>query len=195
MINATIIVPKEYLGAILKLCQEKRGQQKDLTFLTEDRVILQYLLPLTEVATDFYDQLKSLTSGYASFDYEQAGYQPSKLVKMDILLNGKSVDALSVIVHEDNAYYIGKELVSRLKKAIKKQLFEVVIQAAIGSKIIARESLSALRKQVIAKCYGGDITRKKKLLEKQKEGKKKMKQVGNVEVPHDAFLTILKKID
>ncbi|MGE0207207.1 MAG: translation elongation factor 4 [Candidatus Babeliales bacterium] len=195
MINATIILPKEYLGAILKLCQEKRGQQKDMRFLTEDRVILNYLLPLTEVATDFYDQLKSISSGYASFDYEESGYQPSDLVKMDILLNGKPIDALSLIVHRDKAYYIGRELVERLKNVIKKQLFEVVIQAAIGSKIIARETISAYRKQVIAKCYGGDITRKRKLLEKQKEGKKKMKQLGSVEVPHDAFLAILKKTE
>lgn len=195
VIKATIIFPKEYLGAVLKLCNEKRGKQKDMTFLTEDRVILTYLLPLNEIATDFYDQLKSLTSGYASFDYEEAGYQPADLVKMDILLNGKTVDALSLIVHRDNAYYIGRSLVERLKNVIKKQLFEVVIQAAIGSKIIARESISPLRKQVTAKCYGGDITRKKKLLEKQKEGKKKMKQLGSVEVPHEAFLAILKKTE
>jgi elongation factor 4 len=195
MINATILMPKEYLGAVLKLCQEKRGEQKDMSFLTEERVILQYLLPLTEVATDFYDQLKSITSGYASFDYEQAGYQPSNLVKMDILLNGKAVDALSMIVHEDNAYHLGRELVERLKKVIKRQLFEVVIQAAIGSKIIARESISPMKKNVTAKCYGGDITRKRKLWDKQKEGKKKMKQLGSVEVPHDAFLAILKKTE
>lgn len=195
IINATIIVPKKYLGGILKLCQEKRGEQKDLTFLTEDRVILYYRLPLNEVATDFYDQLKSISSGYASFDYEEAGYEPADLVKMDLLLNGTPVDALSTIVHRDNAYYIGRELVGRLKKAIKRQLFEVVIQAAIGSKIIARESISPMRKQVIAKCYGGDITRKRKLLEKQKEGKKKMKQLGSVEVPHEAFLAILKKTE
>jgi elongation factor 4 len=195
MIKATVIAPKEYLGSLLQLCQEKRGQQKEMTFLTEDRVILHYLLPLTEVATDFYDQLKSLSSGYASFDYDEAGYQPSDLVKMDILLNGKAVDALSIIVHRDNAYRIGRELVDRLKKVIKRQLFEVVIQAAIGSKILARESISPLRKQVTAKCYGGDITRKRKLLEKQKEGKKKMKQLGSVEVPHEAFLAILKKTD
>ena len=195
MINATIIVPKEYLGLLLQLCQEKRGTQKDLTFLTEDRVILSYTLPLNEVATDFYDQLKSLSSGYASFDYEEAGYQPADLVKMDILLNGKPVDALSTIVHRDNAYGLGKQLVERLKKVINRQLFEVVIQAAIGAKIIARASISPARKQVTAKCYGGDITRKRKLLEKQKEGKKKMKQLGSVEVPHEAFLTILKKTD
>jgi elongation factor 4 len=195
VINATIIVPKEYLGGIIKLCQDKRGLQKELSYLSEDRVIMHYSLPLNEVATDFYDQLKSISSGYASFDYEEAGFQPSDLVKMDILLNGKPVDALSTIVHSDKAYQDGKDLVARLKEVIKRQLFDVAIQAAIGSKIIARESVSALRKNVTAKCYGGDITRKRKLLEKQKEGKKKMKQVGSVEVPHEAFLAILKKSD
>jgi elongation factor 4 len=195
IINATIIMPKEYLGVILTLCQEKRGHQKELTFLTQDRVILSYVLPLNEIATDFYDQLKSLSSGYASFDYEESGYRQADLVKMDILLNGKAVDALSVIVHKDSSYYLGRQMVERLKTAISRQLFEVVIQAAIGAKILARESISPLRKNVIAKCYGGDITRKRKLLEKQKEGKKKMKQVGSVEVPHEAFLAILKKID
>ena len=193
IINATIIVPKKYLGNVITLCEEKRGIQKDMNFLDDERVILKYKLPLNEVATDFYDQLKSLSSGYASFDYEEAGYEPAKLVKMDILLNGKPVDALSCIVHEDKAYYLGRELAERLRKAIPRQLFEVAIQAAIGAKIIARESVSALRKDVTAKCYGGDISRKRKLLEKQKEGKKRMKQVGNVEVPQEAFLTILKK--
>ena len=193
MINATIIVPKQYLGNILKLCEEKRGVQKDMSYLDEGRVILKYTLPLNEVATDFYDQLKSYSSGYASFDYEEAGYEPSDLVKMDVLLNSKPVDALSVIVHKDKAYYIGRDLAQRLKKAIPRQLYEVVIQAAIGAKIIARERVAPLRKDVTAKCYGGDITRKRKLLEKQKEGKKKMKQVGNIEVPQEAFLSILKK--
>ena len=193
IIDATILMPKEYLGAIMKLCQEKRGIQKALEYLNEKRIILKYRLPLNEVATDFYDQLKSLTSGYASLDYEEAGFQEGDLVKMDILLNGKPVDALSVIVHRENAYNVGRELAERLRKVIPRQLFEIVIQAAIGAKIIARESISALRKNVTAKCYGGDITRKRKLLEKQKEGKKKMKQVGNVEVPHEAFLSILKK--
>lgn len=193
IIDATIILPKEYLGHIMELCQQKRGAQKEFSFLNEDRVILKYTLPLNEVATDFYDQLKSLSSGYASLDYEEAGYQESKLVKMDILLNSKPVDALSTIVHVDSAYQVGRELAEKLKRVIPRQLFEVTIQAAIGAKIIARESISALRKNVTAKCYGGDITRKRKLLEKQKEGKKKMKQVGNVEVPQEAFLTILKK--
>lgn len=193
VIHATIILPKKYLGDIIKLCQDKRGVQKELRFLSEDRIILEYLLPLNEVATDFYDELKSLSAGYASLDYEDSGYQPADLVKMDILLNSKPVDALSVIVHQDNAYRIGRELASKLRSLIPRQLFEIIIQAAIGAKIIARETVSALRKNVIAKCYGGDITRKRKLLEKQKEGKKKMKQVGNVEIPQEAFLSILKK--
>ncbi len=193
VIDATIIVPKQYLGNMLKLCEEKRGVQQDLNYLDEQRVILKYRLPLNEVATDFYDQLKSLSSGYASFDYEESGYEPAKLVKMDILLNGKPVDALSIIVHKDKAYYIGRELTGRLKKVIHRQLFEVIIQAAIGAKIIARDRIAPLRKDVTAKCYGGDITRKRKLLEKQKAGKKKMKQIGNVEVPQEAFLAILKR--
>ena len=193
VILATIIVPKPYLGNIMTLCEEKRGTQVDMKFIDEDRIILKYKLPLNEVATDFYDQLKSLSSGYASFDYEEAGYQPEKLVKMDIMLNGKPVDALALIVHDDKAYYIGRELCIKLKAVIHRQLFEVAIQAAIGAKIIARETVSAMRKDVTAKCYGGDITRKRKLLEKQKEGKKKMKSIGSVEVPQEAFLTILKR--
>jgi elongation factor 4 len=193
IINATIITPTQYLGSLISLCEEKRGMQSGLDYVDEQRVILKYRLPLNEVATDFYDQLKSLSSGYASFDYEEAGYEPAKLVKMDILLNGKAVDALSTIVHVDKSYYMGRELAERLKAAIPRQLFEVVIQAAIGAKVIARERVAPLRKDVTAKCYGGDITRKRKLLEKQKEGKKKMKQVGNVEVPQEAFLSILKK--
>lgn len=193
VIEATIMLPAEYLGNVLKLCHEKRGKQISMEYLSEKRIILKYKLPLNEIAIDFYDQLKSLTSGYASLDYEDSGYQEADLVKMDILLNGKPVDALSTIVHKDNAYYIGRDLTQRLRNVIPRQLFEVAIQAAIGSKIIARESISPLRKNVIAKCYGGDITRKRKLLEKQKEGKKRMKQVGNVEIPQEAFLTILKK--
>lgn len=193
VIKATIITPKKYLGALIKLCEDKRGRQLDLSYMDEERVILIYRLPLNEVATDFYDQLKSLSSGYASFDYDEAGYEQADLVKMDILLNKRPVDALSCIVHEDKAYYIGRDLVEQLRKAIPRQLFEIAIQAAIGAKIIARASVSALRKDVTAKCYGGDISRKRKLLEKQKEGKKRMKQVGEVEVPQEAFLSILKR--
>lgn len=193
VINATIIVPKQYLGNVFTLCQEKRGTQTNMSYLDEDRVIINYKLPLNEVATDFYDKLKSMTSGYASFDYEEDGYEPSDLVKMDILLNGQPVDALSCIVHREKAQYIGRELAEKLKSVIPRQLFEVVIQAAIGAKILARSRVAPLRKNVTAKCYGGDISRKRKLLEKQKEGKKKMKQVGNVEVPQEAFLAILKR--
>lgn len=193
IIRGTIIVPKEYLGNMIKLCEEKRGIQTGMTYFDEDRIILKYKLPLNEVATDFYDQLKSLSSGYASFDYEEAGYEASDLVKMDILLNKKAVDALSVIVHKDKAYHLGRDLAEKLRKVIPRQLYEVAIQAAVGAKIIARESVAALRKDVTAKCYGGDISRKRKLLEKQKEGKKRMKQVGSVEVPQEAFLAILKK--
>lgn len=192
IIDATIITPKEYLGSILKLAQDRRGEQKDLKYLDENRIILKYKMPLNEIIIDFYDKLKSLSAGYASFDYEGSGFIESDLVKMNILLNGKPVDALSVIVHEDKAYYLGRNIAQKLRQVIPRQMFEVIIQAAIGAKIIARESVSALRKNVIAKCYGGDITRKRKLLEKQKEGKKKMKQVGNVELPQEAFLTILK---
>ena len=193
MINSTIITPSKYLGNIISLCEEKRGVQQELSYLDEERIVLKYRLPLNEVATDFYDQLKSFSSGYASFDYELSTYEPSNLVKMDILLNSKPVDALSTIVHEDSAYYIGRELAERLKKEIPRQLFEVSIQAAIGSRILAKERVAPLRKNVTAKCYGGDITRKRKLLEKQKEGKKRMKQIGSVEVPQEAFLSILKK--
>lgn len=193
VLSATIIVPKQYLGNILKLCQEARGIQKDMSYLDEDRVVLTYQLPLNEVATDFYDQLKSVSSGYASFDYEPTGHEPSDLVKMDILLNGNPVDALSLIVHRSKATTMGRELAEKLRKIIPRQLFEVVIQAAIGVKILARERVAPLRKNVTAKCYGGDITRKRKLLEKQKEGKKRMKQVGSVSVPQEAFLAILKR--
>jgi len=192
MLSGTIIVPKQYLGNVLSLCQEKRGIQKDMSYLNEDRVILTYLLPLNEVATNFYDTLKSISSGYASFDYEQSGYEPSDLIKMDLLLNGDPVDALAVIVHRSKAERMGRVFAEKLSKVIPRQLFEVIIQAAIGSKILARERVAALRKNVTAKCYGGDITRKRKLLEKQKEGKKRMKQVGSVSVPQEAFLTILK---
>jgi len=192
MINATIITPKEYLGNLLKLCQDRRGIQTEMTYLDENRLVLKYKMPLNEIITDFYDKLKSVSAGYASFDYEITGYEPSDLVKMNILLNGKAVDALSIIVHEDKAFYVGRQLTQKLKEVIHRQMFEIAIQAAIGAKVIARETVSALRKNVTAKCYGGDITRKRKLLEKQKEGKKKMKQVGNVELPQEAFLTVLK---
>ncbi len=193
MLSATIIVPKQYLGSVLSLCQEKRGIQKNMEYLDEDRVVVSYFLPLNEVATDFYDTLKSISSGYASFDYETSGYEVSDLVKMDILLNGEPVDALALMVHRSKAERIGRDLCEKLAKVIPRQLFEVIIQAAIGAKILARERVAALRKNVTAKCYGGDITRKRKLLEKQKEGKKRMKQVGSVSVPQEAFLTILKR--
>ncbi len=192
IVNAEIYSPPDYLGAIMDLCQDKRGAFKDMTYLDERRVKLEYRLPLNEIVYDFFDELKSRTKGYASFDYEIAGYEKSKLVKLDILLNGDVCDALSTIVHEDRAYSRGRTLCENLKDAIPRQLFEIPVQAAIGGKIIARETVKAVRKDVLAKCYGGDITRKKKLLEKQKEGKKRMRQVGSVEVPSEVFMEILK---
>ena len=191
-VRATIFLPSQYVGPILELCQAKRGTQVDLGYLGPERMKIVYDFPLNEILWDFFDRLKSASRGYASLDYEPIGYKVAKLVKLDILLNGEPVDALSMIVHRDNAYPRGRQVVEKLRSVIPRQLYEVVIQAAIGGKIIARESISAMRKNVTAKCYGGDISRKRKLIEKQKEGKKRMKQVGRVEVPQEAFMTVLK---
>jgi GTP-binding protein LepA len=192
VITAMILTPVEHVGGILQLCQDKRGVQKSLEYLASDRVLITYELPFNEVVLDFYDKLKTISRGYASLDYHVTGYWPSPLVKLDILVNGDPVDALSVIVHRDMAYERGRALASKMRELIPRQMFEVAIQAAIGGRIIARESVKALRKNVLAKCYGGDITRKRKLLEKQKEGKKRMKRVGKVEIPQEAFLAVLK---
>ncbi len=192
IVKADIFTPPDYMGPIMDLCKEKRGVFKNMTYLDERRVKLEYTLPLNEIVYDFFDSLKSRTKGYASFDYELAGYQRSKLVRLDILLNGDICDALSIIVFEDRAYERGRTLCENLKEAIPRQLFEIPVQAAVGGKIIARETVKAVRKDVLAKCYGGDITRKRKLLEKQKEGKKRMRQVGSVEVPSEVFMEILK---
>ncbi len=192
MVKANILSPSEYVGNIMELCQDRRGVFKDMKYLDDTRVELHYELPLNEIVYDFFDVLKSRTKGYASFDYEMMGYVPSKLVKLDILLNGDIVDALSFIIHTEKAYGRARKIAEKLKENIPRQLFEVPIQAAIGGKIIARETVKAMRKDVLAKCYGGDITRKKKLLEKQKEGKKRMRQLGTVEVPQEAFMSVLK---
>jgi GTP-binding protein LepA len=191
-VTISIHVPNEYVGRMITLCEDRRGVQKEIKYITQDRVQVIYDLPLSEMVFDFYDKLKGLTKGYASMDYEFCGYRQSNLVKVDVLLNGDKVDALSLICHRDNSFYKGRDLVSKLQKIIDRQQFDIAIQAAVGAKILARESVKALRKNVLAKCYGGDISRKRKLLEKQKEGKKRMKMVGSVEVPQEAFLAVLK---
>ncbi len=191
MIEASILTPKEYIGPIMELCQERRGTHKGMHYLSAERVQLHYDLPLAEIVIDFFDALKSRTRGYASLDYELKGMQASNMVKLDLLLGGEQVDALSMVVHRDKAYEVGRSLTEKLKAKIPRQQYDVPIQAAIGAAIVARETVKAYRKDVIAGCYGGDISRKRKLLEKQKEGKKRMKKVGRIEVPQEAFLAVL----
>ena len=195
MVKAEIMVTTEFIGSIMQLCEERRGQYQGMEYMEQTRAVLHYHLPLNEIIYDFFDALKSRSRGYASFDYELLGYERSSLVKLDILVNKEEVDALSFIVFEGSAYERGRKMCEKLKEEIPRQLFEIPIQAAIGSKIIARETVKALRKDVLAKCYGGDISRKKKLLEKQKEGKKRMRQVGSVEIPQKAFMSVLKLDD
>jgi GTP-binding protein LepA len=192
IIEATVITREESIGEILKLLEEKRGEQRKFDYIGTGRVLLVYSLPLNEIVLDFYDRLKTVSRGYASLDYHLAGYRVSPMVKLDVLVAGDPVDALSIIIHKEHAYERGKSLISRLRKLIPRQMFEVALQAAIGNRIISRENIAAMRKNVLAKCYGGDISRKRKLLEKQKEGKKRMKRVGRVEIPQEAFLAVLK---
>jgi GTP-binding protein LepA len=194
-IKASIITKSDYVGQVMSLCLEKRGEITNQTYLTTERVELSFDMPLSEIVFDFYDRLKTVSKGYASFDYHPIGLRTSKLVRVDILLNGQPVDALSALLHADNAYGIGKKICEKLRKLIPRQQFDIPIQAAIGAKIISRETIKALRKDVTAKCYGGDITRKRKLLEKQKKGKKRMRQVGNVQIPQEAFMAVLKLND
>lgn len=195
IVKGDIIVPKDFVGAVMELCQERRGTMHNMEYIDDRRVMLHYDLPLNEVIYDFFDALKSRTRGYGSLDYEMKGYVPSKLVKLDILINKEQVDALSFIIHETKAFVRGKAMCEKLKNEIPRHQFAVPIQAAVGNKVIARETISALRKDVLAKCYGGDISRKRKLLEKQKEGKKRMRQIGSVEVPQKAFMSVLKLDD
>ncbi|MGL5961061.1 MAG: elongation factor 4, partial [Cetobacterium sp.] len=194
-IKGSILTPKDYVGNVMELCQEKRGVYVDMKYIDDNRTMVIYELPLAEIVIDFYDKLKSRTKGYASFEYEMIGYKEATLVKVDILVSGNSVDAFSFIAHTDHAASRGRAICEKLKEIIPRQQFEVPIQAALGAKIIARETIKAYRKNVLAKCYGGDISRKKKLLEKQKEGKKRMKQIGNVEIPQEAFVSVLKLND